>query len=743
MDRDDTLRRAEKLLRQGRLDAAIAEYARLVEDQPRDWATANLLGDLYVRAGQIRPAVAQYTRIAEHLTREGFVAKASALYKKIVKIDPDDDAALLRMAQLSAQQGLAADARLQLQALFQQRVRRGNAAGAAEAAAAYAALDPADPVGRAGSARMFADLGDAAGAAAQLRAAGEALAAAGKTADAVACWQGAIGYDPGDAASRDLLVSALVESGEPEAARGVARTSAHWHAVARGFTRAHRGPDALDALEQALGTDPEDLDARVQLARAAMAQMDLARAREVLGRVADSGDPMVQFALAEVEFRSGNFSSGRSALRRCLTGRDDLIAPAIDLACAVGPGSPEVGFAIVESVVRVAESGGDTDVALDALERFLAVVPGHVGALEALIEACGQTFYENQRYRAQVQLADVRLAAGDFDAARMLAEQLITARPDDPAHVQRLARALAGLGRAEADAEARARARRLTSPDGEADFAGREPAASGLVEDLSDADTPEAPSPWAEPAPAPAAIVVTPPDAREHAAAEHAPRPSASDDAGREQARPPAGPTAAAAATGQVPVEREVFEIDLSSDLEDLLSAAPPAPPAPAAQAAPLHPGGLDGFFEDLREERGRDLQGLSAALAYDQASEHFNRGEVESAAECLRTAARDPQFRFRAASMLARIARDRHRIPEAVEWLERAVEAPAPTTEASHGLLYELADTLESSREDARALAVFIELQASAPGYRDVAARIAALARRQGAPDQPGWDRP
>ena len=75
MDRDETLRRAEKLLRQGRLDAAIAEYASLVEDQPRDWTTANLLGDLYVRAGQIDQAVAQYTRIAEHLAREGFVAE--------------------------------------------------------------------------------------------------------------------------------------------------------------------------------------------------------------------------------------------------------------------------------------------------------------------------------------------------------------------------------------------------------------------------------------------------------------------------------------------------------------------------------------------------------------------------------------------------------------------------------------------------------------------------------------------
>ena len=52
LDREDTLKKAEKLLRQGRLENAIAEYLRLVEDQPRDWNTANTLGDLYARANQ-------------------------------------------------------------------------------------------------------------------------------------------------------------------------------------------------------------------------------------------------------------------------------------------------------------------------------------------------------------------------------------------------------------------------------------------------------------------------------------------------------------------------------------------------------------------------------------------------------------------------------------------------------------------------------------------------------------------
>ena len=51
IDRESTLRQAEKLQLQGRLDLAIAEYVRLVEEQPRDWNSINALGDLYLRAG--------------------------------------------------------------------------------------------------------------------------------------------------------------------------------------------------------------------------------------------------------------------------------------------------------------------------------------------------------------------------------------------------------------------------------------------------------------------------------------------------------------------------------------------------------------------------------------------------------------------------------------------------------------------------------------------------------------------
>jgi len=96
IDRPLALRNAEKLLRQGKLDAAIAEYLRVVEDQPQDWNTANVLGDLYMRSGQSDKAVEQFVRIADSLSHEGFRSKAAAVYKKIIKIRPDDDHAWLQ-----------------------------------------------------------------------------------------------------------------------------------------------------------------------------------------------------------------------------------------------------------------------------------------------------------------------------------------------------------------------------------------------------------------------------------------------------------------------------------------------------------------------------------------------------------------------------------------------------------------------------------------------------------------------
>jgi tetratricopeptide (TPR) repeat protein len=142
LDRVAALRNAEKLLRQGKLEPAIVEYLRIVEDQPRDLNSTNTLGDLYVRAGQVDKAVEQFIRIASILNDDGFLSKAGALYKKILKLKPDHEHALTQAAEIAASQRLLVDARMYFKTLADRRRARGDARGAAQAMSVWALIPP-------------------------------------------------------------------------------------------------------------------------------------------------------------------------------------------------------------------------------------------------------------------------------------------------------------------------------------------------------------------------------------------------------------------------------------------------------------------------------------------------------------------------------------------------------------------------------------------------------------------------
>ena len=77
IDRGTTVKKAEDLVREGRPELAIAEYLRLVEDQPGDVGAANALGDLYVKVGNRALAVARFVQIGDSHRDSGFVPKAS------------------------------------------------------------------------------------------------------------------------------------------------------------------------------------------------------------------------------------------------------------------------------------------------------------------------------------------------------------------------------------------------------------------------------------------------------------------------------------------------------------------------------------------------------------------------------------------------------------------------------------------------------------------------------------------
>jgi tetratricopeptide (TPR) repeat protein len=714
IDRESSLRRAEKLLRQGRLDGAIAEYLRVVEEQPNDWNTANLLGDLFVRAGQLERALAQYTRIADHFAVEGFLPKAIALYRKILKLQPNDEHSLLQSAAIGARQGLLADAKANLSTVIDQRLRRGDRRGAAEVAIKLSDIDPTDPFARLQGARASIELGDRAGAIARFRDAASELSARGKHAEAVAVLHEAVQVDAGNDVVRAALLSALLDAGEIDRARQFASGVGDLKAIAASLTTAGKQAEALDVLGDVVRQDPGDTETRTRLIRTLGLQNEWSKASGFLPD--DPGEDVGLLVLtAEVAMHTGRREEARAFLDRALACDRRSARRVLGLAFNLAPSDHEAGFACADAVVSRAIDASDWEAAAGALEEYLSAAPGFVPALNRLVEIAVDGEMDNRLLSAQSALCDAHLEAGQADQARVIAEDLAAREPANPLHVERWRRALTMIGEADPDAIIRDHlAERALFSD------------SASVPE----DEPEASPPAPEHAPSPG-----------HEAQNDAGETDAGQrdvyqlsDAGIDLREMFGDEVKSAQESGEGPVE-----IDLSDELGDLQAGQRAPQPSPrgtpeAGQRpdAQKRPEDLDGVFDELRQEVGRDRSTGVAEQHFRLAVTYHEMGMVDEAIKALLVAARSPRHRFEAAALLGRLYRERGMAEAAVEWFEHAAEAPASSIEAGHALMYDLGEMLERAGESARALAVFLELRIDAGDYRDVAARIERLSRAQ-----------
>lgn len=141
--RDELVRLAEKHQRQGRTDLAIEAYERLAQLVPTDWNVIKQLADLLERAGRREGAAARFRQCADHFFDEGFHPRASALYRKVLKLEPDSEHALCQLAEISLHLKLHVDARQALTKVLDLRRRRGDTAGAEAIATRLAAIEGA------------------------------------------------------------------------------------------------------------------------------------------------------------------------------------------------------------------------------------------------------------------------------------------------------------------------------------------------------------------------------------------------------------------------------------------------------------------------------------------------------------------------------------------------------------------------------------------------------------------------
>jgi tetratricopeptide (TPR) repeat protein len=105
------LKRANKLSWKGKNDAAIKEYQKILAFKPDDLEVRRIVGDLYLRENNIPDAIVQFEWIADYYLKEGFFAKAIAMYKRVTRVDPTYEGATFKLAELYTKQGLIMEAK--------------------------------------------------------------------------------------------------------------------------------------------------------------------------------------------------------------------------------------------------------------------------------------------------------------------------------------------------------------------------------------------------------------------------------------------------------------------------------------------------------------------------------------------------------------------------------------------------------------------------------------------------------
>lgn len=388
IDRDDALRTAEKLLRQGRLDGAISEYENVVAAFPDDMATASALGDLYGRAGKAAQAVGVFMRLGDHFLRDGVNARASASYRKVLKLDPQHEGALLQLVEACAQQGQLPDAKTHLQSAIDKRKARGDQDGAETLIIRLSELDPNDFEAR--------------------------LQAA------------SIRVRTGKVVTADLL------------------------ALAKELDARKRVNEAEALLEEVVKRDPGATEVSLRLAKAALGRDEVARAKRFLPDTTTTKDPELLLTGSKILLKLDNLDAARDHLVRFLAAAPKAVEEVATLGEHLA--SPNARYAIVDLLVDHAAASGDFGKAARRLQAFLEKAPRHLSALLRLVEVCVDGDLEAALTAAQQELAEGYLEAGEAEKARVIAEDLLLRNPRSSAHNDRLRRILVTLGETDPDA---------------------------------------------------------------------------------------------------------------------------------------------------------------------------------------------------------------------------------------------------------------------------------------------------
>jgi len=148
VDKRKILENARKYAQKGAKDKALKEYQKLVKLDPKDSKLRLEIGDAFRRWGQVDEAIDTYQKVADQYMREGFDARAVAVYKQLLTLDPNRHAAYEPLADLYERMGLTSEAINALQTAADGYHKAGKKREALELLRKMATIDPSNTTSR-------------------------------------------------------------------------------------------------------------------------------------------------------------------------------------------------------------------------------------------------------------------------------------------------------------------------------------------------------------------------------------------------------------------------------------------------------------------------------------------------------------------------------------------------------------------------------------------------------------------
>ncbi|MGZ4779082.1 MAG: tetratricopeptide repeat protein, partial [Thermoanaerobaculia bacterium] len=381
VQRDKVSASAEKLVAKGKIEPAIKEYERLLEDNPNDVNTLNRIGDLWVRINRNDEAVKTFGRIADFYAKDGFFLKAIAIYKKINKLDPSKLEVYGKLADLYAKQGLAMEAKSQYQVLADYYIKHNDPNSALGIYRKISELDPNSINVHVKLADLHSQAGQTAEALKEYDRVGRMLLKRSMLDEAVQVFKKALKIDAKNVELVESLITALLEAKDYD--------------------------NAIKIVETALETNRNNpkllgLWAKIQLARG-----DVNSARSTLEKAlaADPNEASVRETLADLYLKQQN---ANKAL--------EMIAPLAERYLA----------------------RGERSAAVEMINRVLRVDPKHTPTLELLVATYSRLNEETNILASMNSLAEAHIANKNFEKASKALEKLIDREPQNSQHRTKL-----------------------------------------------------------------------------------------------------------------------------------------------------------------------------------------------------------------------------------------------------------------------------------------------------------------